>query len=172
MMIRSNAPGECVMTELTTDEPGDERYLIFWVGSERFAAPLLSIREIVEALPCRAVPNTPISFLGLINLRGQIVGLVDLGICFGLSPVCEESNGILLVFDTDGAAVAGLVSNVEAVIRIPTSAITKDRLAPSAIPESAFLGTADASGHLIPVVNLKGIIQQDTLVPSEQPLAG
>ena len=147
--------------EQATEQTGGDRYLVFRVGKATFAAPLLSIREIVEPLPCRAVPNTPISFLGLVNLRGQIVGVMDLGICFGLEPVCNEAGGVLLVFDYDAVAVAGLASSVEAVTHIPQDAITTERLAQTEIPESALLGTADIAERLIPLVDLKGLIQPD-----------
>src|SRR4051812_12524187 len=81
---------------------GEDRYLIFCIQTERFAAPLLSIREIVEPLPYRPVPNPRSYFLGLSNLRGQIVGVLDLGLCFGLNPVSLSSEAVFLIFDIDG----------------------------------------------------------------------
>src|SRR4051812_3721492 len=110
------------MTETTpqtsgADGPGvEDRYLIFKVGGEALATPLLSVREIVEPLAYRSVPNPHSYYLGLANLRGQIVGVIDLGLRLGLDPVASDEEGIFLIFDAGGTSMAGFVNRVESVM--------------------------------------------------------
>lgn len=139
---------------------GDEdRFLVFRIGKESFAAPLLSIREIVEPLAYRPVPNFHDYFLGLANLRGQIVGVLDLGRRFGLDPVAGSKESVFLVFDVDGTSMAGLVHSVETVAVIPPSAVSRKSQVDIAIPAAAWGGIAQFASRLLPVVHLQELIR-------------
>lgn len=135
-----------------------DRYLIFAIGKESFAAPLLSIREIVEAMAYRSVPNPHSDVLGLANLRGQVVGVMDLGRSFGLEAVEEATNASALIFEVDGTVLAGLVHRVEAVMAIPKETIDIESRIDMTIPSPAFRGIANVASRLIPVVNLTGLL--------------
>ena len=59
------------------DRQDEQEFLLFAVGQIMFGTPLLGVREIVKPQSYKHVPNTSDHFLGVINLRGQIVGVVD-----------------------------------------------------------------------------------------------
>jgi purine-binding chemotaxis protein CheW len=142
----------------------EDRYLIFRIGKERFAAPLLSVREIVETLAYRDVPNPFDYFLGLANLRGQIVGVLDFGIRFGLESVAASKNGVFLVFDFDGASMAGFVNSVESVVTIPSVSIDRECHIDVAIPESALIGIAKTSSGLLSIIQFSELIRQNDAI--------
>lgn len=52
--------------------------MLFRLGRERFASPIDSVREVVDAVPIVPYPETRHRHLGVINLRGSIVPMVDL----------------------------------------------------------------------------------------------
>jgi purine-binding chemotaxis protein CheW len=135
------------------------RYLVFRVGSESLATPLLSIREIVEPLPYRAVPNPHDYYLGLANLRGQIVGVIDLGIRLKFDPVVGTPGGAFLVFDVDGVCMAAYVTRVETVLVIEPSAISKGDQIDTVVPSRALVGIAQARDRLIPIIELSGLLE-------------
>lgn len=56
----------------------------FVVGSEEFAVPILSIQEIIKPLEYTRVPGVPNYVLGVFNMRGWVVPLIDLRLKFGL----------------------------------------------------------------------------------------
>ena len=60
------------------------KYLTFKLGVEEFAIEVLKVREIMGVQHITAVPQTPASVKGVINLRGKVVPVVDLRIRFGL----------------------------------------------------------------------------------------
>ncbi|WNG16972.1 chemotaxis protein CheW [Cystobacter fuscus] len=62
------------------------QYLGFSLAGETYAIELLRIREIIEHVPITRVPGMPSAVLGVINLRGRVVPVVDLAVKMGLGP--------------------------------------------------------------------------------------
>jgi purine-binding chemotaxis protein CheW len=62
------------------------QYLGFSLAGEMYAIELLRIREIIEHVPITRVPGMPRAVLGVINLRGRVVPVVDLVVKMGLEP--------------------------------------------------------------------------------------
>ena len=57
---------------------GVERYVTFLVAGETYAVPALSVREVIRWVSPARVPNAGPSVKGVINLRGEIVTVLDL----------------------------------------------------------------------------------------------
>lgn len=150
------------------DLTADNRYLIFRIATETFATPLLSIREIVVPLAYKKVPNPYSYFVGLANLRGQIIGVLDLGLRFDLLPVGEDKSGALLIFESQGGMMGGLVHQVEHVMIIEENAIVHEHLDGSKrhIPSAAFGGIAKTADRLLPILNLSALAASDFKVPA------
>jgi purine-binding chemotaxis protein CheW len=70
-----------------------EQYLTFLLAGEEYAISILEVKEIIEYDTVTAVPKTPKWIRGVINLRGSVVPVVDLGVKFGMGerPVTKTS---------------------------------------------------------------------------------
>ncbi len=77
-------------------------YSTFRMGERLFGLDILVVREINRILDITPVPHSARHIRGLINLRGQIVTILDLGVKLGLEPrkVGDETHNIIL--KTDG----------------------------------------------------------------------
>jgi purine-binding chemotaxis protein CheW len=71
-------------TATSTDVTRPAQYLGFSLAGETYAIELLRIREIIEHVPITRVPGMPPAVLGVINLRGRVVPVVDLAVKMGL----------------------------------------------------------------------------------------
>jgi len=60
------------------------QFLTFFIAGEEYAANILKVREVIEYDTITAVPNTPAWIRGVVNVRGSVVPVVDLGVKFGL----------------------------------------------------------------------------------------
>jgi purine-binding chemotaxis protein CheW len=60
------------------------QYLSFFIAEEEYGVGILRVKEIVEWMAVTRVPGMPASVLGVINLRGKVVPVVDLAVRFGL----------------------------------------------------------------------------------------
>jgi purine-binding chemotaxis protein CheW len=68
-----------------TGDHAAPRYLVVEAGGQRFAWELTAIREIVPARAVTRLPGSPTWVLGLLNLRGMVVTVVDLAARLGLA---------------------------------------------------------------------------------------
>lgn len=145
-----------------SDKDDPQRYLIFRLGDEIFATRLAEIREIVQPGSMRDVPNTIPSFRGITNLRGEVVGVIDLRRHFGLAtnPSPREA---LLVFNTDQGLLAALVDQAERVAMIRPSGIAKNGNLLTRVPQKYLIGVATTGQQLVIVVNLHMILEKEEL---------
>ena len=58
------------------------QYLTFKLGNEVFATDVAKVREVLDLTTITAIPRTPEFMSGVINLRGSVVPVVDLRLCF------------------------------------------------------------------------------------------
>jgi len=80
----------------------------FVIGDEEYAVPILSIQEIIKPFPWTRVPQVPKYVLGVFNLRGSVIPLIDLRLKFGLPPK-KQSEDTRFIVMRDGDDVAGFV---------------------------------------------------------------
>jgi purine-binding chemotaxis protein CheW len=88
------------------------QYLTFFVAGEEYAVGVLRVKEIIEYQPLTRVPSTPPWVRGVINLRGAVVPVVDLGVKFGLpaSTVTKRTCLVIVELAHEGErAVLGIV---------------------------------------------------------------
>ena len=69
------------------------KYLTFTLGSEEYGLEILKVREIIGYMEITAVPQTPHYVKGVVNLRGQVIPVIDLRSKFGMDTIeiTEES---------------------------------------------------------------------------------
>ena len=75
--------GQLIKVENPGSAPETRQYLTFTLGGEHFAVGTLSVKEIIEYGQLTSVPMMPPSIRGVINLRGAVVPVIDLGARFG-----------------------------------------------------------------------------------------
>jgi purine-binding chemotaxis protein CheW len=81
--------------------------LLIPVGSDTYALPLEAVREVVVDPKVTELPTSPSVVLGVFNVRGDIVPLLDTSLLLGMRPVAEEPYAVLV---ETAHGVAGLVA--------------------------------------------------------------
>ena len=100
-----------------------ERYLTFMLGEEEYAVPIRVVQEIISVLPATPVPGTPRFVLGVVNLRGAIVPVIDLRRRFDM-PEIERTRDACIIVTRTGPIVTGfLADRVCEVVNVPKDAI-------------------------------------------------
>jgi len=103
------------------------QYLTFLVGEESFAINILDVKEIIEVNTITRVPMTPNYIRGVINLRGNVVAVIDLAarIGRGVSTLSKRTCIVLVEVEVhDEAQTIGmLVDEVDEILEIPESNI-------------------------------------------------
>lgn len=95
----------------------------FHVGDEEFGVEILDVREINRMMEITRVPHAPEFVEGVINLRGQVIPVVDLRKRFALGAVERDKNTRIVVVELGDKVVGFLVDSVSEVLRVPGSLV-------------------------------------------------
>src|SRR5580704_17199609 len=104
------------VTEITDTR----QYLTFRLGDEVFAIDVAKVREVLDFTTITKIPRTPEFMSGVINLRGNVVPVVDLRLCFEMSKTEQTVNTCVvvveMVVDGESNVIGALADSVEEVI--------------------------------------------------------
>lgn len=114
-----------------------ERYLTFSLTTEEYGIPLLQVKEVIAMPDITPVPYTPGHFLGIMNLRGQVISVIDLRLKLGMTvgESSDEKAVIILDLGIDQSTLylGVVVDSVNSVLSLehsqisPTPEINSDR---------------------------------------------
>lgn len=136
-----------------------ERIVVFMLDGQRYALPIETVQEIQQLVAISGLPDASPAVIGVINLRGVVVAVVDLRLLVGLPSLEYGLRTPMLFVRTARGLVALIVDEVEDVMEVPQG---------SAQPPSSMYALSD---RLLCVVRLEiGIVfvfDIDRLVPCE-----
>jgi len=148
------------MKEPRVDDMDDVVQLVgFVVGEEEFAVPILSIKEIIKPIEYTRVPKTPSYVLGVFNMRGSVLPLVDLKNKFGM-PMTKFNDDTRVIVLKDGDEQVGFViEELSEAIRIKESNIEP---APEGSgKDNLIYGVGKIDDRLITILNVKALLKRD-----------
>lgn len=110
---------------LRQDQQGWGKYLAFWLGKEEFAVPVGRIREIIPWQEITPVPQVASYVLGVINLRGKVVPVMDLRLRLGMTGQERGVRACIVVMQPDAkrsqSPIGVVVDGVSEVLQIQPS---------------------------------------------------
>lgn len=80
------------------------QYVTLGVAEEIFAAPVTKVQEILDMRVISRLPRAPQNFLGIIDVRGQGVPVLDLRLTLGMEPASDTETTRIVVLCVEGAA--------------------------------------------------------------------
>lgn len=144
------------------DDSTKDQYLTFLLGDEEYAVDILSVQEIKSWGPVTPVPQSPSYMLGVINLRGAIVPIVDLRRRFELPPQEVQATTAVVIVSAnsaDGEKVVGLVvDRVSEVYHMAAEQIQESADISAEIDSNFIHGLAKTEEKLIILLNLKRVV--------------
>jgi purine-binding chemotaxis protein CheW len=162
MAVENADPTESQQTWLGLGEPGPEdgqgreeidavQVIGLQVASEYFAINILDVDEIVpfKELEITRVPHGHFYVLGVVNLRGKVVSVIDLSTRLGLRSDLERLNRMIVV-EVDGQRIGFTVDAVSDVLSLP-----KDAIEPPTTAEEYITGVATVDGQIMTILNLE-----------------
>lgn len=114
---------EDVPEDWDTPEKDSLRVLSFALGKENYGVDVTQAKEVFRSEHFTKVPGTPTFVIGIANLRGQIVSIIDIRPFLGLPVTCPAQEMWLIVTDVRGHLVGLLVDRINEAVLIQRSAI-------------------------------------------------
>jgi purine-binding chemotaxis protein CheW len=98
------------------------QYLTFKLGNEIFATDVAKVIEVLDLTAITKIPRTPDFMAGVINLRGSVVPVVDLRLCFEMAKTESTRNTCIVVvevaLDGESTIIGALADSVEEVLEL------------------------------------------------------
>ncbi len=132
---------------------GSERYLVFQIAGQDFCVPLTSVREVVALPQTTRVPYTPSHFLGIMNLRGQIVSVFDLRLKLGQKAE-QLAETAVIICDYEELIFGVVVDFVKSVLQIESTQIQETPMVESKISTEYLEGVVEKDDRLILLLSL------------------
>ena len=139
----------------------------FRIGNEEFGVDILVVQEIIRLPTITPIPNAPRFILGMINLRGKIIPVVDLRKRLritGRKPSQNDRKTRVLIVEMQSSVTGFIVDSVSEVMRVPLGDIEPTpNLVVSSIEAEYIKGVIKLPGRLVVILDFHKILR-----PKEQ----
>ena len=109
------------MQETANNNVADNGYLeiiSFHLGNQVFCVNIMSVREIRGWAPATPLAHAPKHVLGVINLRGTVIPVIDMALRLGLEAIDPTERSAIIVASIRGQLVGLLVDNVSDMVTV------------------------------------------------------
>jgi purine-binding chemotaxis protein CheW len=146
------------------------KYLTFALGPEEYGLEILKVREIIGYMDITAVPHTPAYVRGVINLRGQVISVIDLRARFAMATTDRTEQTCIIVVeikaDSRRICTGIVVDRVSEVLNIPAQQIEDAPVFGVSIDTSCILGMAKVGGSVKILLDIdKVLYDSDAVAP-------
>ncbi len=130
----------------------------FTIGGAAYGIDILKIQEINKLLDLTPVPGAPPYVQGILNLRGQIVTVIDLGLKLGLSNTHPEDQGRNIIIRSRGEYIGLLVEQISDVVEVPLDEMESPPANMNGIHGEFFHGVIKTIDRLIGILDIEKIL--------------
>jgi chemotaxis signal transduction protein len=137
------------------------------LGEEEYAIDVLKIQEIIRTVEITSVPRTDAYVLGVMNLRGKVIPVIDLRVRFSLDKMDfdKETRIIVVRFETEN--IGFVVDEVTEVIRINKSMVEPTPPLVGSVGQEYILGICKYAERLIILLDIDSVVSDDKSIESD-----
>lgn len=150
-----------------TMQQKEGKYLTFALAHEEYGLEILKVREIIGYIDVTAVPQTPHYVKGVINLRGQVIPVVDLRAKFGMETTDVTEKTCIIVVEITHAdrtfSTGVVVDRVQEVLDIPGPSIEEAPQFDASVDTSFILGMGKVGDAVKILLDIDKVLAGDSL---------
>ena len=144
------------------------KYLTFKLGNEEYGIVIMKVKTIIGLMEITRVPRTPHFVRGVINLRGQIIPIVDMRKKFAMEEIEDTRETTIIVVEVnkeDSIQEIGIVvDSVSEVMDIEEENVDDTPEFGSEFDTEFIMGMAKAKGRVISLLSIEKILSSDEVV--------
>lgn len=137
------------------------QWVTFKLDSETYGINVMQVQEVLRYTEIAPVPGAPSYVLGIINLRGNVVTVIDTRSRFGLASADVNDNTRIVIIESEKQVIGILVDSVAEVVYLRASEID---VAPNVGNEESakfIQGVSNRDGELLILVDLNKLLTDD-----------
>lgn len=142
------------MSKSAQDQGPVAKWVTFYLDRERYGVNVMQVQEVLRFTEITPVPGAPAYVLGIINLRGNVVTVIDTRQRFMLGPKAVDDATRIVIMEAEGQVIGILVDSVAEVVELRASEIES---APNVGNEESarfVLGVSSLEGELLILIDL------------------
>jgi purine-binding chemotaxis protein CheW len=140
-----------------------EEYLTFTLGSESYGIEILKVQEIRSYDTATKIANTPDFIKGVINLRGNIVPIIDLRIRFNLAEVAYNDFTVVIILSLNQRTIGIVVDSVSDVLALSPEQISAVPDLVASIDTKYLLGLAANGEQMLILLNIEQLMSSQEM---------
>lgn len=139
---------------------GGRELIAFRIGDQEFTVNVMSVREIRGWTQAMPMPHTPAYVMGVINLRGAVLPIVDLSLRLGMKPAEPTARHVIIVVQVRDRIVGLLVDAVSDILTVTDDLIQPTPEIASDLERSFARGILAIQGRMICMIELESIFPE------------
>jgi len=137
--------------------------VVFRLGDEEYGVDILQVKTIERLMDITRVPKAPNFVEGVINLRGEVVPVIDLRKRFGLPQVEKNEDNRIIIVNIDSITVGMIVDSASEVLHLPESQIEAAPAVISGIDSDFISGVGKIDERLLILLNLSKVLKHEEM---------
>lgn len=143
-----------------TISQGARELIAFRIGDQEFTVNIMSVREIRGWTPATPMPHTPSYMMGVINLRGAVLPIIDLSARLGMKPAEPTARHVIIVAQVYDRIVGLLVDAVSDILTVTDDTIQPTPEVASDLEKTFARGIIALENRMICLVELEAIFPE------------
>ncbi len=139
------------------------QWVTFKLGNETFGINVMQVQEVLRIPDIAPVPGAPDYVLGIINLRGNVVTVIDTRQKFGLIPNGTDESSRIVIIEADDQVIGILVDSVAEVVELSDSMIESAPNVGNDESSKYIQGVTSHEKQLVILVDLNKFLGDDEL---------
>lgn len=148
------------MTQASNAASAARELISFRIGEQAFCVDIMAVREIRGWTPATAVPRTASYMKGVINLRGAVLPIIDLGARLGLKTTEPTARHVIMVVAVGERTIGLLVDAVSDIIEMTDDAIQPTPDIGSDRARGFVKGILAIDGRMVSLIDLNWILPE------------
>ncbi|MEG0271841.1 MAG: chemotaxis protein CheW [Hydrogenoanaerobacterium sp.] len=140
------------------------KYLTFWTDGQLFGVPIADVVQIVGIQEITVIPEFPDYAKGVINLRGNIIPLIDVRLRFHKQEAAYDERTCIIVTNICENSIGFIVDSVDAVTDIADDKISIPPKLAGDMGDSYLTGVARVESKVVLLLDTGKILSKDTML--------
>jgi purine-binding chemotaxis protein CheW len=141
----------------------NEQYITFTIGEEDYAISIVNVEEIVKVTNLIKVPKSQEYFMGLMDIRGKVVNMIDLSKKIMNKKVGESQMSRAIIVKIDGKSLGVIVDRVSHVVRFADNQIDPPPPSVKGMSSRYIIGVAKRDNKFIIIMDIEKILTTEEL---------
>lgn len=144
---------------MAEQKPKEYQLVVFTIGDEEFGVDISQVREIVRLVQITYLPKAPVFIEGVVNLRGQVLAVIDLSKRLGVGSRERGETTRIIVVEVGENTVGMIVDSVSEVLRLSSDCVEEvPSLVDTEVPEHYIKGVGKLKDRLLVLLDLNRIL--------------